>query len=503
VSLTPRFALRSRSPLEALDLGLELLRAHLGPVARVLFLQLAVLLALTLPFCWRQPAWCLLALWWMLPWLDRGTLHVLSREVFGQDAGVFPFLADFRAVHRHGLLAGLLWRRLSGSAGFLLPVWQLEGQNGRGFRARARVLRKHTATTAFLLSAMTFLLSALTLFGVLGLLQTLTPRALGLNLWQGLTENFARPWFNWSFTAFGLLAVVITRPLYAAAGFALYLNRRTQLEGWDLEQAFRALATRLKAAGQVVLMLLMLAPVLRAQPAEAPAPVVATNGPLQPEAPARQQVLRLLQEDPELRRTRQARDLHYRPSGREPRWLRTFLDWLFKDRTAGTQRTPPPAWWPYLATGLQALVILGLVAALIYFLWRYLGSRQAPLALDAAYEPPEALMGLDLRPETLPEDLPGEALRRFRAGDPRGALALLYRGALAVLVQRDGLRVPASATEGDCLRAALPSLDEAPGQTLRLLTRTWMRMAYLGEAPAPAAMEALCAQWPAAFGGPL
>jgi hypothetical protein len=33
--------------------------------------------------------------------------------------------------------------------------------------------------------------------------------------------------------------VVVLEPFYVAAGFAMYLNRRVQLEAWDIEQEFR------------------------------------------------------------------------------------------------------------------------------------------------------------------------------------------------------------------------------------------------------------------------
>jgi hypothetical protein len=34
-------------------------------------------------------------------------------------------------------------------------------------------------------------------------------------------------------------AVVFLEPFYVAAGFAMYLNRRAELEAWDIEQEFR------------------------------------------------------------------------------------------------------------------------------------------------------------------------------------------------------------------------------------------------------------------------
>jgi hypothetical protein len=36
-----------------------------------------------------------------------------------------------------------------------------------------------------------------------------------------------------------LLTVLFLEPFYVAAGFGMYLNRRAELEAWDIEQEFR------------------------------------------------------------------------------------------------------------------------------------------------------------------------------------------------------------------------------------------------------------------------
>jgi len=39
-------------------------------------------------------------------------------------------------------------------------------------------------------------------------------------------------------------AVLILEPFYVAAGFGMYLNRRAELEAWDIEQEFRRAFSR-------------------------------------------------------------------------------------------------------------------------------------------------------------------------------------------------------------------------------------------------------------------
>jgi hypothetical protein len=501
------FVPRLRRPMESLDLGLSLLQAHRGVVYQVFLLQLVIVLALLLPFTWKQPVWTLLILWWLMPWFHRGTLHVLARRVFGQDASVFTFLEQWRSIHRRGLLATLLWRRLSTAASFLLPIWQLEDQGGSAYVSRARLLRRQGGGMAFLLALICFLLSVLTILGILGLLQMMVPKSLTLDLWEALGRGFDRPWFAWCFTVFGLLTFTLIEPFYAAAGFALYLNRRTQLEGWDLEQSFRRLAARLRSVGRGLLLLLVLGAGLGVQrlgaaPATPPAKLEEEPKPLRPLDPARKVLEDLQSQDPDLRRTRDKSVLRFKSTGKEPAWVRRFLEWWDKPREEKREIAPqqPRNWLKPLAFVIKVLMVAALVALVIFVILRFrhkLRDRQ----VSDDYEAPEALAGLDVRPESLPPDVAGEALIRFQTGDRRGAMALLYRGALTALIHGHRLEIPSSATEGDCLRMALPKLTEEAGGTFRLLTRIWIRMAYLGEDPDTETMEILCIRWRAAFGG--
>jgi len=495
-----QFTPRARRSFESMDLGLSLLQAHLGPVARVLALQMSILLALTLPFLWFQPVWALLILWWLSPWLSRGVLHVLSRRVFGQDAGVMSFLGHAREVHGRGLLASLLWRRLSPTRTFLLPVWQLEMQRGRAYRQRIQVLRREGGGSAFLLSLVCLLFIALTLLGCLGILQMMIPRGMGVNLWETLLDGFRKPWFAWLFTGLGILAIALVEPFFTAAGFSLYLNRRTVLEAWDLEQAFRRLAARLQAKARVILLMALIGGLGLAQEIPpSPVKVQDIQAPLHPEDPALKQVREILEKDPAFRSQRDVRKWTYKPTGKERGWVRALLDALFgesKPKAEKPRHLDLSKWLNPLALVVKIVCVALLILGALYLIYRFHHARQSRLEIDD-YVPPDAVAGLDIRPSSLPADIPGEALRLFRMGDPRQALALLYRGALVALVHGHGLEIPASATEGDCLKAAQDLTLHAAFSTL---TQAWIPMAYLGEAPDETVMLALIAQWPQAFG---
>jgi len=237
-----------------------------------------------------------------------------------------------------------------------------------------------------------------------------------------------------------------------------------QLEAWDLEQAFRQLGERARRLAPCLLLALALAwgPGLRAQPGPPSAPKAALQAVLKaPEFASRRVVWRL---------RGQARPQPEAPA--------------------------PPAWTAGLASVLKFLIPAALAVLLGRALWlrRRILARPAP-ADPAATEP---RFGLDLRPATLPRDLAGAALRLWDQGDPRAALALLYRGALAHLARGPGLPSGAATTEAECLRlaAALPQ-----GEYLVRLMAAWQAVAYGGQAPAGPDRE-LCAGWAGQFPPP-
>lgn len=237
-------AVRPRRDWEAMDLGFRLARACAGP----LFVAwLAVLVPATLAIAlvmYRIPEFAPLVLWWLKPLLDRAPLHVLSRAVFGEVPTARETLRALPAAAWNGLLASLTWRRIHSRRSFVLPVWQLEGSRGAAWRARVAVLSRRAGGGATWLTIACLHLELALNIGFYGLLWLLLPQSVEMDL-RGMFTGEQPQWFEFVELAFFAGAVAIVEPFYVAAGFALYLNRRTLLEGWDLEIAFRRLAARL------------------------------------------------------------------------------------------------------------------------------------------------------------------------------------------------------------------------------------------------------------------
>jgi hypothetical protein len=483
-----RIAVRPRSSWEAMDLGLALLRDQAGPVARVWAVLALPLLAVLALACHRSPWWAPLLFWWLKPALDRPVLHVLAKATFGPAPG---WRETFRAAPgyaRRGLAATLLWRRLGAARGLLLPVWQLEEAGGPAYRRRRRILLARGREAARLLAAVGLLATGLLVLAAVTGIGYFAPGPAGWNLLPALFGGPGNrlPWLDALLPVLAMAAMAAVEPFFVAAGYGLYLNRRVQLEGWDLELAFRDLARRIldrarPGAALVLAALLALGAGPRPASAQAPAPAPAA----QPEPKA---VLAEVLQAPEFASRRQG--------------------WHLRPRRPARAQAPRslPGWVPALAVllarGLRWLLPVALVLALAYVAWRHRGTLALALARpDPAPPAPGRLFGLDLRPGALPPDLAGAALALWDQGDPRAALALLYRGALAHLAHDRRAPVGAAATEAECLFLAGRHLPEPAAAYFARLLEAWRATAYGGLAPAAGARD-LCAAWAVHFAAP-
>lgn len=228
--------LRPRPMAEAADLGVRLVQANAASIWRTcapVFLGVAVLCLSTGFIATWLPG---LLMFWLKPWLDRSVLFVLSRAVFGQPTRWADLWQAQRIVWWQGLWRTLLWRRLSPWRAFTLPIEQLEGQRGAARSARRQQLLNGQRGAAGGLQAV---FAHLELFFSLSLLALMLFAAEGASasVWAWLTSD------TWqvALVQAGAYMVLVAglEPFYVAAGFAMYLNRRVQLESWDIEQEFR------------------------------------------------------------------------------------------------------------------------------------------------------------------------------------------------------------------------------------------------------------------------
>ncbi len=209
--------------------------------------------------------------------------------------------------------------------------------------------------------------------------------------------------------------------------------------------------------------------------------------------------------------------------------VRKALDKVENDPNLATERTinmlrfkdPEPAsgdepwWWQWVnsvarwvrglfewvaESGRYVVWVVGaiLAALLALYIVRVVRVRGLP-RMPAAFVPPSHVRDLDIRPESLPDDVGAAALELWERGEQRAALALLYRGLLSRLVHAHGVPIRASSTEGDCLALAQPRLSESSARYAARLVATWGTAVYGGMLPERGAVQALCAEFAGAL----
>lgn len=231
--------LRRRAKMEAADLGVRLCQASARSVFTCYLIVAAPVMLLALA-SFELAYWApTLVLWWAKPWLDRTVLFVLARAAFGQTTTTRDLWQAQRTVWWKQLLTTLTLRRLSPWRSLTQPVYQLEGLSGWKLRKRSVQIRTgHRDTGLLITSAFSFAELALS-FAVLSLVLWFMPGEVQFD-WAGLLAE-DDPSHIVSLIYFVAYAVVVAflEPFYVAAGFALYLNRRVDLEAWDVEQELR------------------------------------------------------------------------------------------------------------------------------------------------------------------------------------------------------------------------------------------------------------------------
>jgi hypothetical protein len=230
--------LRPRSMNEASDLGVRLAQAYARSVWGSYLPVHALVLALALS-CIGIAHWLpTLVIYWLKPWLDRSLLFALSRAVFGEQTRFADLWRAQRSVWWHRPWTTLMRQRLSPFRAFTQPVYQLEGQTGAALRARRRVLLNGQHMRAGALQFAFANIETVLAVGLLAATAWFAPEGHSGDVLQWLGRDAGDLPVALLTLCYGLI-VLLVEPYFVAAGFAAYLNRRVELEAWDVEQEFR------------------------------------------------------------------------------------------------------------------------------------------------------------------------------------------------------------------------------------------------------------------------
>lgn len=501
---------RVRTSWQALDLGVKMARrwylslmlAWLIPALVVYLLLVAGMYAygvwsvsplpLSFSVLWKvSPLWLLLIIWWLKPLLDRLPLFLLSHYIFNDKArGWFHWRALLR-LYRFDALLSLSVRRFDIQRSLHLPVTVLERQKGGARKRRCEFLRRSCGPAGGWLTLVMMCLEGALSLGLAILLLSL----LGINF-------YIQPTFLMKGSDIALLYLEILpdiffmaliAPFYIACGFSLYLNRRIELEAWDLELVFRESARRresqstikpLLSAALSLLMLCLVTP-LSISPAQAQEPTLTRE-----QLDARDQVRTILETPPFVIEKNvshwQWQDEPDQVDSEDSSSLDRLNNLMDEDS----------ADLSLLFSVVELLLWIGMGLLVVLVLRKLVSHLKAAPVMSkpnarGSVNSPQVMMGMAISAESLPEQIDARIDEAFERGDERQAMSLMYRHVLFLLIHQHRVPVEPWYTELECAdavkqRSQLP-LDGCWDE----LTQYWVQLAYAHQSPPRARVQHL------------
>ncbi len=493
---------RPRNHWEALDLGLLIAR-------RWYRLLLTSWLCFALPVfvsCWmflpQSPLLAILIVWWLKPVYERVPLKILSSAIFGAVPTLRGAFRETRKCVVPGIFGGLTIRRFSPNRSFEAPVLVLEGLEGEVRRKRLEVLQPRAGSAAFWLTLLGLHIEGFLVFGLIVGVYFFIPAEFEVD-WFGLMVSGSSGEQDWLVNGLMFVAMAVVAPVYVSAGFALYLNRRIELEAWDIELGFKRLAQRALLPSMLFVVCLISSfdthAIVEADPDRDVESTYEENLSQQLELDVVVLSVARRESRTAIEEVLRGGDFHDETTTRIPKFLEDFFE--KPEEQPVEEATWLPGFIQFVAS-IAEVVLWAAVAILVIWIAHrvrllekigVLGHRRR-----RPKDRPTEIMGLSVEKSSLPEDVMGSARTLWRSGEHRKAISLVYRASLSVLIHDFRCEFSEGDTEGDCLSKVPGSAGEV-AVLFRRLTRMWLFAAYAHQMPSEADFSKLCDEWPRVF----
>ncbi len=497
--------IRLRSTWEAIDLGFAMIQSwfkSLYPTLAIVTFSIAFILYFITP---EDKFWIAsLVFWWLKPLYDRIVLHVISNRLFNNKVTTLQTLKVIpNLIWNTGFFQSITFRRFSSSRGFNLSIWQLERLRGKERANRQEILHDDAHSQAVWLTISMVHLEIFLVIALFGLFFLFLPESTQGDFVSALFNQRGEYSHSIDVMNYVFYVGVITflHPFYIAGSFALYINRRTQLEAWDIELDFKKLSQRLKEASKPIfswVFILSIAFMAFSSPKTSYADDILSDNnkaeilsDTRLDADKSKEIIKEVMKDTNLDDKKIVK-----------RWVKKKKD-KNKDELDTSKFKemfePFAKFFAFLIEfGLWLVVGIGIIL-LIYFREHWLHLLNIKKTVTSDYESPEIMFGMDVRPESLPEDIAGKAKGLWQAQQYREALSLLYRGALVRLINQEEVRLENSHTEGDVLRHSKQRISNTKLGYLKSLTDQWRLIAYAHKTPSEKDMQHLFDHWTSDF----
>ncbi len=509
LSIRPRL----RSRYEAMDLGFVLARQWWRTLFLAWLIPSGVLFLVASVFVGDRQWLALLLVWWFKPLWDCAPLYIGSRQLFGETVSIGTAIRAMPGMLKADWFAWLTWRRFSPGRSFVMPVTGLEKLAGKRRRQRIGVLDQREGGGSAWLTIVCAHIEAIFSMGSAFLVLSLIPGSVEFEWYS----SDAPLWWQVVTNLLGWLVMALVAPFYTMAGFALYINRRIELEGWDIEIRFRAMAQRFhetkRAKGSTTLgsLVFLCASLIVAfcltTSESAWARSSATPSSTPKHATGQEESRALIESvlaGETFHQQETQRGWRLKSSSEdetEPNNAAWIVDFLRELQNWSSKLGPFQQGMAFVLEVLLWLVLATVVVYLLYFYRNHFVSLVAGGSSRAKPKPPtpDELAGMDVRPESLPDDVPTAAQTLWQEGDHRAALGLLYRASLSQLVHAFSVPLTCGHTEQECVDLVTALPDPSLYVYMRRLTADWQRLAYGHQPIEQQQFEALCQQWREVF----
>lgn len=455
-----KLALRFRLNFEAIDAGCLLARRYWPTLlAGWLIISLPAFIAL---WFLDNLFWTIVLLWWMKPLYERIPLQLIASKMFDQRANLLIVIKTVFSVDTIWWLT--LFRFFPGRS-TLTPIAALEGlpQGSRKISERRRLISTRALSSYFVLHWIMFLMEIMCTVSALSVIyliwQAIAPGDAGdfLAILDNIWKIFGSPTGTNLIVTVYFVSMAVIAPFYVCSGFTIYLNRRIELEGWDIELMFRRIGARVVSVFLLVGFLVF------------PCFEAAVGQELN-EGESIQTINERMQIQEATRRIYEEQEIFSDEIRRE-----SVRKTNRRISTTNRRDNPLVGLLGFVIQVLIWVVVIGVVVWLItrFKVWTLFNRRSTKKTVSSDKEIVEDFTAqLDL-----PEDIVGSSRTAWETGNPRAALSLLYRGSLFQLVIQHECPINLSHTETACTRFVERTIPRLSG-AFQAITQAWQQVAY-------------------------
>lgn len=486
-----------RNGSQAIDLGYLLARQWWFHLILASFLPSLILFIPLLFIFSHSPILAFLIIWWLKPVWERLPLFYASRKIFNETISLGDISANLKLIFFNQFLANVLLRRLSLQRAFDAPVSLLENLSSISRIKRLAVLHGKYNESAVNNQFVIFVFEIVASVALFFLVVWLIPDNLNFEIIDA-NDNFNLV-SQWICSLSAFIVMTLAMPFHCMAGFSLYINRRIELEAWDIEITFRKIAnkrTKLLSSNLALIGLICIC-FLAIKPSDSLAQINHTQD------SSKDLIQQVLKGD-DFGTQRKIEKWRFKSISEEEK-PSLFPDWMIKllklieefinvnEKKKNGTDVPFLTWVDYM----KVILIVASVSVFIYLFYRY---REPILQWHKKSPPstkidPVIMFGLDVTAKSLPDNVITEVLQLWQEHNQRAAMSLLYRATLSRLIEYNQFEFKASDTELECAQKVKVSGEQLLSEYFYQLTRTWQHLAYGHQFPSYGEFQQLCQQW--------